>query len=108
MQQFDCDCQVTSQRDCNVVVLAAYKPVSSARSDACLAHGLHCRYLVRSQQGWLVQEGKVPVGPSPALDEMAALEVMELTPAPVPSGFAFLGERPPCVFLARLDGELLP
>ena len=25
------------------------------------------------------------------LDEMAALEVMELTPAPVPSGFAFLG-----------------
>ena len=30
--------------------------------------------------------------PSPVLDEMAALEVMELTPAPVPSGFAFLGD----------------
>ena len=27
------------------------------------------------------------------LDETAALEVMELTPAPVPSGFAFLGTR---------------
>ena len=36
-------------------------------------------------------QGGKPV-PPPMLNEAASLEVMELTPAPVPSGFAFLGE----------------
>ncbi len=40
-------------------------------------------------------QGGKPV-PPPMLDEAASLEVMELTPAPVPSGFAFLGEGLHC------------
>ena len=45
--------------------------------------------------------------PSPVMDEMAALEVMELTPAPVPSGFAFLGDALMPPLSATFDAQLI-
>ena len=87
---------------CLPTILAQHCHTSTAASKACPTVGHSSKHDITHRHARDMQaeetltfrsspQGGKPV-PPPMLDEAASLEVMELTPAPVPSGFGFLGE----------------